>query len=89
MNELKNQWKNLTAAEKAMVLIRDIACFGMILVGLLHIFGILYSVSAAVVMLPLAAFAQGILSWKRSRATAGFFFGFLVFFLFMYFVSKG
>ena len=80
MKKLKDMWNGMTGFEKTMVILRDMGCFLAIL-----------SVSRTVVavMLPVVALAQAALSWKRSRATALFFLGFLLFFFAVYFISKG
>lgn len=85
MEKWKEVWKNLTRFEKAMFCARDIGCLCAIVVGVLNVLRVLPGVTIAAVMLPVVAIAQAALSWKRNRATALFFLGFLVFFsLFSY-----
>ena len=88
MEKLKSAWKNMTGFEKTLVMIRDLACFGIILTALLNLFELLYIGTLIDVLLPVAAIAQALLSWKRSRATALFFLAFLVFFILIYFISN-
>lgn len=89
MDKLKSAWKDMTKFEKAMVSIRDMGCFCAIITALLKLFGLIPHGAMAAVLLPVVALAQAALSWKRSRATALFFLGFLIFFIFVFFVSKG
>ena len=89
MDKLKDAWKNMTQFEKTMVSIRDMACFCAIATALLTVFGLVPQGAVIAVMLPVAALAQVALSWKRSRATALFFLGFIVFFFLFLFISKG
>ena len=90
MKKLKDMWNGMTGFEKTMVILRDMGCFLAILSGLLEVLGILpVSRTVVAVMLPVVALAQAALSWKRSRATALFFLGFLLFFFAVYFISKG
>ena len=88
MEKLKSAWKNMTGFEKTLVMIRDLACFGIILTALLNLFELLYIGTFIDVLLPVAAIAQALLSWKRSKATALFFLAFLVFFILIYFISN-
>ena len=87
MEKWKSAWKNMTCSEKTLVLIRDIACFGILLTALLNLFEFAYIGTIVAVLLPVAAIAQALLSWKRSRATALFFLVFLGFFVLIYFIS--
>ena len=89
MDKLKDAWKNMTIFEKTMVSIRGVACFCIIVTALLYVFRVVSHSTMAAVMLPIAALAQAALSWKRSRGTALFFLAFLVFFCFLFFISKG
>lgn len=88
MEKLKSAWKNMTGFEKTLVMIRDLACFGIILTALLNLFELLYIGTFIDVLLPVAAIAQALLSWKRSKATALFFLAFLVFFILIYVISN-
>lgn len=90
MEKLKDMWKGMNGFEKTMFILRDMGCFLAVLSGLLELLGILSgSRTVVAVMLPVVAVAQAALSWKRSRATALFFLGFLVFFFVVFFISKG
>ena len=89
MEKWKEAWKNLTVFEKTMLCIRDIGCLCAICAGVLKVLEVLPDVRIAAVMLPIVAIAQAALSWKRNKATALFFLGFLVFFFFVFFLSKG
>ena len=89
MKKLKEAWKGMTKLEKTMVSIRDMACLCLILTGLLTVLGIVPHGAPIAWLLPVIAGSQAAISWKRSRATAMFFLGFLGFCLFVFFVSKG
>ena len=90
VKKLKNTWKGMTKFEKTAVIIRDVACFVAIISGVLEVLGILSRGSImTAVMLPVVALAQASLSWKRSKAIALFFLGFVVFFFFVLYISKG
>ena len=89
MKKVKEAWKGMTKLEKTMVCIRDVACLGLILTGLLAVLGLVPYGAPIAWLLPVIAVSQAVISWKRSRATAFFFLGFLAFFLFVFFMSKG
>ena len=89
MKKLKEAWKGMTKLEKTMVSIRDMACLCLILTGLLTVLGLVPHGAPIAWLLPVVAVSQAVISWKRSRATALLFLGFIVFFLFVFFVSKG
>ena len=89
MKKLKEAWKGMTKREKTMVIIRDMACLCLILTGVLTVLGLVPYGAPNAWLLPVIGISQAVLSWKRSRATALFFLGFIVFFLFVFFVSKG
>ena len=89
MKKLKEAWKGMTKLEKTMVSIRDMACLCLILTGLLTVLGLVPHGAPMAWLLPVVAVSQAVISWKRSRATALLFLGFIVFFLFVFFVSKG
>ena len=89
MKKLKDAWKGMTKQEKTLVGIRDMACLCLILTGLLTLLGLVPHGAPIAWLLPVIAISQAVLSWKRSRVTALFFLGFIVFFLFVFFVSKG
>jgi len=89
MRKIKEAWKGMTKLEKAMVSIRDMSCLCLIITGLLTVLGLVPYGATIAWLLPLIAISQAVISWKRSRATAMFFLAFFVFFLFIFFVSKG
>lgn len=89
MKKLKEVWKGMTKREKTLVAVRDMACFCLLVVALLTVLGLVPHGAPIAWLLPLAAISQAALSWKRSKATALFFLAFLVFFLFVFFVSRG
>ena len=89
MKKIKEAWKGMTKLEKTMVSIRDMACLCLILTGLLTVLGWVPHGAPITWPLPVIGISQAVISWKRSRATAVFFLGFVVFFLFVFFVSKG
>jgi len=89
MNKRKALWESLSALEKGMLLLRDGGCVCVLLSALLAVAGIPEAVSAAIWLLPAVAVSQAVLSWKRSRATAVFFVAAVVFFFFVYFISRG
>lgn len=88
MDKLKELWEELTTTEKIMVSIRNVACCCILLVPLLDMLGMLSSVTETAWLLPVIAISQTVLSWKQSRTTALFFLGFLVFFFFVFFISR-
>ena len=89
MKKLKEAWKGLTKLEKTMVGIRDTACLCLIITGLLTVLGLVPHGAPIAWLLPLVAISQAVISWKRNRATAIFFLGFVLFFAFVFLVSKG
>ena len=88
MKKLKSSWKSMTRFERAMVSIRDMGCFCAVITAMLKLFGLIPYGAMAAVLLPVVALAQAALSWKRSRATAVFFLGFIVFFFFVFILSR-
>jgi len=89
MKKLKEAWKGMTKLEKTMVGIRDIACLCLLIVALLTAFGLVPYGGPIAWLLPLIGISQAVISWKHSKPTALFFLGFIVFFLYIFFVSKG
>ena len=89
MKKIKEAWKGMTKLEKTMVSIRDMACLCLIITGLLTVLGLVPYGAPIAWLLPVIGISQAVISWKHSRATAVFFLGFVVFFLFVFFVSKG
>lgn len=89
MKKIKEAWKDMTKLEKTMVCIRDMACLCLILTGLLTVLGLVPHGGPTAWLLPVIAVSQAVISWKRSRTTAIFFLGFLAFFLFVFWISKG
>lgn len=88
MDKLKSAWKNMSKFEQAMVSIRDMGCFCAVITALLKLFGLIPYGAMAAVLLPVVALAQAALSWRRSKATALFFLGFIIFFFFVFFLSR-
>ena len=89
MKKIKEAWKGMTKLEKTMISIRDMACLCLILTGLLTVLGWVPHGAPIAWLLPVIGISQAVISWKRSRATALFFLGFVAFFLFVFVVSRG
>lgn len=89
MKKMKEAWKGMSKLEKTMVGIRDMACLCLTITGLLTVLGLVPHGAPIAWLLPVIAVSQAVISWKHSRATAIFFMGFLVFFLFVFCMSKG
>lgn len=89
MTTIKEAMKDMTKLEIGMVILRDLACLGLIILAVLNIFEIVHSSTPVAFLLPVICVSQAVLSWKRSRITALFFLGGILFFLFVLFVSKG
>ena len=87
-DKMKAVWSQMTTLDKVLVCIRDIASVCFLLFALLHVLKIL-TFEAVAWFLPVIAIAQALLSWKRSKATSVFFLFALVFFLFVFYISKG
>lgn len=89
MDKWKVLWNSLSALEKGMMLLRDGCCICVLLAAVLSVAGLPEAGNAAIWLLPAVGLSQAVLSWKRSRATAVFFVAAVVFFFFVYFISRG
>ncbi len=79
----------MTKREKTIVSIRDMACLCLLITGLLTVLGLVPHGAPIAWLLPVIGVSQAVISWKRSRITALFFLGFVLFFFVVFFISKG
>ncbi len=85
--KLREKWKELSAWEKTMIIIRDFALYAMLLSALPYVLGYFDNSLLVLVCLPLSAISQASLSWKRDRKTALLFLFGAIFVFAMYAVS--
>ncbi len=87
--KLREKWKELSAWEKMLIIIRDVALYAVLLSALPYVLEYFDNSLLVLVCLPLSAISQAALSWKRDRKTALFFLFGAIFVLVMYVISMG
>ena len=85
--KLREKWKELSAWEKMLIIIRDVALYAVLLSALPYVLEYFDNSLLVLVCLPLSAISQAALSWKRDRKTALLFLFSAIFVLVMYVVS--
>lgn len=85
--KLKEKWKSLPVWQKAMIVVRDVGLYAVLLSALPHLLVDFDNSLLVLVCLPLASAAQAALSWKNDRKTALFFVFAAIFILVFYVIS--
>lgn len=85
--KLKEIWNSYSAGRKALILLRDLPLYLVLLFALTGLIWEIDNSMLVLICLPVSALAQTLLSWKQDRKTALFFLFSACFVVVVYIIS--